>query len=85
MRLSPGPAIVASECESADFATCMNDCGRELSNAGYTSEECADAVRTQNGCLAELSCDALAQWREKEPVDDYPCREADILVRRLCY
>ena len=77
--------MVVADCTSTDFSRCMSECATELSNAQFVSSECADAVRSQNNCLAELACQEFDAWRQQDPPDGYPCKDADDEVRNTCF
>ena len=75
---------VVDDCTTMSFSDCMNACAEELSDAQSISSECASAVRSQNVCLAELTCAELEAWATEVPPDSYPCKSADDDVDDVC-
>jgi hypothetical protein len=75
---------VVDECTTGSFSECMLFCAEELLDAQSVSTECADAVRNQNVCLAELTCVEYDAWRNDVPPDAYPCKTADDTVSSVC-
>ncbi|MBW2381027.1 MAG: hypothetical protein JRG70_16000 [Deltaproteobacteria bacterium] len=75
---------VADECSNSSFSQCMDDCTEELSAAQAISSQCADAVRSQNVCLAGLTCAEFDAWVNEVPPDAYPCKSADDTVISVC-
>lgn len=73
---SPWCAVV-DDCTEASFSECMSACAEESSQARAISSECAYAVRDQNVCLGELTCEEFEAWLEEIPPDGYPCKGAD--------
>jgi len=76
---------VVDDCTTMSFSDCMNACAEELSQAQSISPECASAVRSQNICLAELTCAELEAWATGVPPDSYPCKSADDDVGNACF
>ena len=59
---------VVDDCTTESvFSDCMDACAEELSQAQSISSECASAVRSQNVCLAELTCAELEAWATEVP------------------
>jgi hypothetical protein len=75
---------VVDECTDTSFSDCMNACAEELSQAQAVSSECANAVRSQNTCLGELTCVEFEAWGTETPPDAYPCKSADEAVATAC-
>lgn len=76
--------MVVDECTATSVSECMNACAEELSQAQAISSQCADAVRSQNICLAELTCAEFDAWANEVPPDAYPCKSADDAVIGVC-
>ena len=58
----PPWCTVVDECTDSGFSECMSACAEELSNAQAVSSECANAARSQNACLGELTCAEFETW-----------------------
>lgn len=72
------------ECTDTSSSECTQACAAELRNARAISQECLDAVKSQNACVGELSCSEFEAWKDESPPDAYPCRSADAEVVDGC-
>ena len=78
----PGPTCIAfcakviGECEAFfDLeADCRQSCEDSLAEERAKSEACGDAVEAVFKCAAERDCQGVYDWRDKVPLEGYPCR-----------
>jgi hypothetical protein len=79
-------AKVIGQCQAFAFdeAACAQGCERDLLEEEAKSEVCGDAVEAVFDCAAELGCQAVEDWRDREPIDAYPCRSAVEMADLAC-
>lgn len=75
---------VVEECTDTSFSECTQACAAELRNAATVSPQCIDAVKGQNVCVGQLTCNEFESWRTDTPPDAYPCKSADDAVVSAC-
>lgn len=88
----PGPictpfcAKVVGECEAFTFneAECQQGCEGNLAEERAKSEACGEAAEAVFQCVSALDCDGVFDWRNREPLDDYPCRDEVAMVDEAC-
>ncbi len=80
---SPWCAVI-DECTGTGVSECMDACAVRLLQAQATSSECADALRSQILCVAELACTEFYAWADEDPPDAYPCKSANDNVSSVC-
>jgi hypothetical protein len=88
----PGPtctafcAKVVGECEAFTFdeVECQQGCEGNLAEESAKSEACGAAVEAVFACVSELDCDGVFDWRNREPIDGYPCRAEVSTVDEVC-
>ena len=95
MMIEPGPTCIAfcanviGDCEAFEFdeSTCRQSCEESLATERAKSEACGDAVEAVFQCAAELDCQDVYDWRDRVPLEDYPCRsvvqEVDLACPRI--
>ena len=76
---------VVYECKAFSFSECIVLCEEWLLDAQRVSTECADAVRNQHVCLAELTCAEYDAWLNEVPPDAYPCKSASDTMLSVCF
>ncbi len=93
MIFEPGPTCTAfcanaiGECEfllRVTEAECRQSCEESLFTEGEKSEACGNAVEAVFACAAELDCQGVYDWRDKEPPDAYPCFDEMSTVGTIC-
>ena len=92
MIFEPGPTCTAfcaksvGECEAFLFteAECRQGCEQSLCEEGLNSEACGNAVEGVFACAGELECEDVYDWRDREPLDAYPCIDAVNVVGTVC-
>ncbi|MGB5546676.1 MAG: hypothetical protein WBM74_08905 [Polyangiales bacterium] len=92
IMLEPGPACIAfcakaiGECEAfeGDEAACRQGCEANLAEGRDLSDACGAAIETWFECAAELDCRGVYDWRDREPIDSYPCRSIVQLIAAAC-
>lgn len=92
--VEPGPvctdfcARAVGDCGAflATEASCRATCQEDDVDPAYALlEVCGAAVESVFACAAALeTCDELYAWRDKQPRDDYPCRERVLTVDAVC-
>jgi len=77
---------VVRECEAFSFSesSCVQGCETNIAESRITSEVCGDAVEAWFQCASELDCQGVYDWRDRKPLDDYPCRSAVMDVDLAC-
>jgi hypothetical protein len=88
----PGPTCIAfcakviGECGAFVFdeASCRQGCEEDLAEESAKSEACGNAVEAVFECAAELDCQGFEDFRDRVPLDDYPCRSDVIVVDAAC-
>jgi len=55
-----------------------------LAEAGTYSEVCENAVDGVFQCATELDCQGVEDWRDRDPLDAYPCRSSVQIVDAAC-
>jgi hypothetical protein len=78
----PGPTCIAfcvnviGECSAFEFDEdeCRQGCEGSLAEEQAKSEACGDAVEAVFQCVAERDCQGVYDWRDRVPIDAYPCR-----------
>lgn len=92
MVFEPGPTCTAfcakavGECGAFLFteAECRQGCEESIFTEGQSSEACGDAVEAVFACAAELECQEVYDWRDREPPNAYPCFDAVSVVGTVC-
>ncbi|MBW2627016.1 MAG: hypothetical protein JRE45_05295 [Deltaproteobacteria bacterium] len=82
IMIEPGPtclafcAKVVGDCEAFEFdePACRQSCEESLAAERAKSEACGDAVEAVFQCATDLDCQGVFDWRDRVPLDDYPCR-----------
>jgi hypothetical protein len=79
-------ANVVGECGAftVDEESCTQGCESNLAEERTKSEACGDAVEAVFECVAELECQGVYGWRDRDPLDAYPCRSAVADVDLAC-
>lgn len=82
MMIEPGPTCIAfcakviGDCDAFEFdeSTCRQSCEESLATERAKSEACGDAVEAVFQCAADLDCQDVYDWRDRVPLEGYPCR-----------
>ena len=92
IMFEPGPTCIAfcakaiGECEAfeGDEAACGQGCEEGLAEGGALSEGCETAIEAVFQCATEVDCQGVYDWRDKVPLDSYPCRSSVLVVDAAC-
>jgi hypothetical protein len=90
--IEPGPTCTAfcskvvGDCDAFRFTetSCAQGCETNVAEERAKSEACGDAVEAVFQCASELDCQGVYDWRDRTPLDDYPCRAVVESVDLAC-
>jgi len=90
--IEPGPTCLAfckkavRECKAFSFseASCVQGCETNLAEERAQLEACGTAVEAWFLCASELDCQGVYDWRDRNPLDSYPCRSTVMDVDLAC-
>lgn len=92
IMLEPGPTCIAfcakaiGGCEAfeGDEAACRQGCEAGLAEGAAVSDACEAAIAAVFECATQLDCQGVYDWRDRVPLDSYPCRSSVQLVDAAC-
>jgi hypothetical protein len=92
--VEPGPTCIAfcahivGDCDLDQFtfteASCRQGCQTNLDQEYASSESCGLSVEAVFECATDLDCEGVADWADRVPPDDYPCRPEVEAVGNAC-
>lgn len=89
--VEPGPTCTdfclhtVGDCAAFPFteASCRQGCQTNLNDEYEHAQACGEAAEAVFQCVTDLDCQGVYDWRDRNPADGYPCRDAVLAVDGL--